>query len=319
MSERGGGQVGLAIVDAARLSASNRERQEELEDRHAALTSRGERERSAQESGRREVYDEVLVPFQAAFSRLKNVDLAELVEFVLPGGTQLSTIELTRVRVSALRAVGAVAGGLTSGAGAGAAAYAAVGAFAAASTGTPIAALSGVAATNATLAFLGGGAIASGGGGVALGTAVLGGLVAAPVLVASAAFVSWHGRSARRTQREVAASLDTAESEFVLAEKRASAVLARSRQFRSLLIDLHDAVSARLPVLVALVDANDDYATFSTDQRRQVIALVGLVTATVALMATPLTDDTGAVSTLSSQVIAETSSQLKNLADEDQL
>jgi hypothetical protein len=318
VSERGGGRVGFAIVDATRLSASNRERQEELEDRQAALSARGERERLAQELRRREVYDEVLVPFQAAFSRLKNVDLAELAEFVLPGDTQLPTIELTQVRVSALRAVGAVAGGLTSGAGAGAAAYAAVGAFAAASTGTPIAALSGAAATNATLAFLGGGAIASGGGGVALGTAVLGGLVAAPVLVASAAFLSWHGRSARRTQREIATSLDTAESEFALTEQRASAVLARSRQFRSLLVDLHEVVAARLPVLAALVDANDDYATFTPEQRRQVITVVGLVTATVALMATPLTDDTGAVSTVSGQVIAETRSQLDDCSDAGQ-
>ena len=43
-----------------------------------------------------------------------------------------------------------------------------------ASTGTAIASLSGVAATNATLAALGGGAIAAGGGGMALGTTILG-------------------------------------------------------------------------------------------------------------------------------------------------
>lgn len=44
-----------------------------------------------------------------------------------------------------------------------------------ASTGTAISTLSGVAATNATLAALGGGSLATGGGGMALGTAVLGG------------------------------------------------------------------------------------------------------------------------------------------------
>lgn len=52
---------------------------------------------------------------------------------------------------------------------------AAVAALGAASTGTPIAALSGAAATNATLAALGGGSLAAGGGGMALGSAVLGG------------------------------------------------------------------------------------------------------------------------------------------------
>jgi hypothetical protein len=44
-----------------------------------------------------------------------------------------------------------------------------------ASTGTAISSLSGVAATNATLAALGGGSIAAGGGGMALGASILSG------------------------------------------------------------------------------------------------------------------------------------------------
>ena len=67
-------------------------------------------------------------------------------------------------------------------------AYGGVGMLATASTGTAISSLSGVAATNATLAYLGGGSLAAGGGGMALGTAVLGGMVAGP-LVAVAGFV----------------------------------------------------------------------------------------------------------------------------------
>ena len=51
-----------------------------------------------------------------------------------------------------------------------------------ASTGTAIASLSGAAYTNALLAWFGGGALAAGGGGIALGTAVLGGIVAGPAI-----------------------------------------------------------------------------------------------------------------------------------------
>ena len=61
-------------------------------------------------------------------------------------------------------------------------AYGAAGTLATASTGTAIASLSGAAATNATLAFFGGGSLAAGGLGMAGGTAVLGGLVAGPAL-----------------------------------------------------------------------------------------------------------------------------------------
>lgn len=51
-----------------------------------------------------------------------------------------------------------------------------------ASTGTAISSLSGVAATNATLAWFGGGSIATGGAGMAGGFWVLGGIVAAPIV-----------------------------------------------------------------------------------------------------------------------------------------
>ena len=52
----------------------------------------------------------------------------------------------------------------------------AVGTFGLASTGTAISTLSGAAATNATLAWLGGGAIAAGGLGMTAGVVVLGGV-----------------------------------------------------------------------------------------------------------------------------------------------
>lgn len=70
--------------------------------------------------------------------------------------------------------VGAGAGTLGGFAAAGAT-TAAVTALGTASTGTAITSLSGAAATNAVLATLGGGTLAAGGGGVALGSALLGG------------------------------------------------------------------------------------------------------------------------------------------------
>ncbi len=61
--------------------------------------------------------------------------------------------------------------------------WALVGTYGAASTGTAIGTLSGAAATNATLAWLGGGTLAGGGLGMAGGTAVLGGIVVIPLVV----------------------------------------------------------------------------------------------------------------------------------------
>lgn len=73
-----------------------------------------------------------------------------------------------------LGGLGGAALGTAGGFAAAGATTAAVMAFGTASTGTAIASLSGAAATNATLAALGGGALAVGGGGIALGTTILG-------------------------------------------------------------------------------------------------------------------------------------------------
>jgi hypothetical protein len=306
--------VGIALMEAARLAKVNRARLEELEDRHAALPARVDRERAATERRRQEIYDGVLVPFRDIFARLKNVDLAELAAIDVPDGGQLPAVQVDRVRLTALHAVGALAGGVTAGAGAGATAFATVGAFAAASTGTSISGLSGAAATSATLAWLGGGSIAAGGGGVAAGTIVLGSLVLAPAVLATAGLVSWQGRRQRRKQRQTATELDQAEREVTLAEQRTAVVLTRSRQIRAVLADLQEQTAARLPGLAELIGAHDDYATYTPGQRAQLAAVVGLVTTTIAVMATPMTDDTGALTDLSGQVLADAQQRLSDLA-----
>ena len=65
---------------------------------------------------------------------------------------------------------------------AGLGAYGSVPLIATASTGTAISTLSGAAATNATLAWLGGGSLAAGGFGMTGGMIALGGIVAGPAL-----------------------------------------------------------------------------------------------------------------------------------------
>lgn len=85
--------------------------------------------------------------------------------------------EIKKVSVGAgvlLGGLGGAAMGTAGGFAAAGATTAAVMTFGTASTGTAIASLSGAAATKATLAAIGGGAIKVGGGGIALGTTILG-------------------------------------------------------------------------------------------------------------------------------------------------
>ena len=120
--------------------------------------------------------------------------------------------ELTEI--SALEISTGAAQGLTAGTAGAFGAYGTVGLLASASTGTAISSLSGAAATNATLAWLGGGSLASGGLGIAGGTWVLGGLVAGPALAIAGYALASKAEEALTKAEEYKAEVNQAIAEL---------------------------------------------------------------------------------------------------------
>ena len=108
------------------------------------------------------------------------------------------------------------AGALSIGTGAlvGIATYGGVSMFASASTGTAIAALSGVAKKNATLAWLGGGPLATGGLGVAGGSVVLGGIVIGAVAVVGGVIAGAKGKAKLAEAKKIHAEAESAVSKM---------------------------------------------------------------------------------------------------------
>ena len=132
-----------------------------------------------------EIWDRQFGRFLALFDQLRRVEIAGSPEIEQLGSNASSKEELAEMHKLSVQASEVVSGGVKaigSGALVGMASYGGATMLASASTGTTISALSGAAATNATLAWFGGGSLAAGGAGMAGGMAVLGGIVAAPVL-----------------------------------------------------------------------------------------------------------------------------------------
>jgi hypothetical protein len=130
----------------------------------------------------------------------------------LEGLEVVSPQQIQEYRTTVLEAENFVAGGLK----AAGAAYAAgqgtvalVGLFGTASTGAAIGGLSGAAAWNATLAWLGGGSLAAGGGGMALGTLVLGGIAVGPALMIGGFVLGGQGEKALTEARRYEAEVTT--------------------------------------------------------------------------------------------------------------
>jgi len=103
----------------------------------------------------------------------------------------------TANRGMAARVIGTAASALAS-----SATFSLVATLGTASTGTAIGSLSGVAATNATLAWLGGGSIAAGGGGVAAGAAILTAGAAVVAIAATAGVMYLYTLGDEMTERE---------------------------------------------------------------------------------------------------------------------
>ena len=149
-----------------------------------------------------EIWDRQLGRFVCLFQELRNVDLQGAAGMdELGGGLEARLADMQAMTKRVAEAVGGGAIAVSSGALMGVASYGGATLLATASTGTAISSLSGVAATNATLAWFGGGSLAAGGLGVAGGAAILGGIVAAPVLAVGGTVLAAKARKNWRLPR----------------------------------------------------------------------------------------------------------------------
>lgn len=121
--------------------------------------------------------------------------------------------------------------------------------WAAASTGTAISTLSGAAATNATLAFLGGGSIASGGGGMVVGAAALNVVTIGPALLVSGFVVAGQGEKAKTKALEGEAAVNVAIAEMRVTKVRFDAIIERAKELDVLLDKLTQRALSTLDTL----------------------------------------------------------------------
>lgn len=193
----------------------------------------------------------------------------------------------TESDAATLKAGGAATAGVAAGAGVAAfgptAAMAVATTFGTASTGTAIGSLSGAAATNAALAWLGGGAISVGGGGMAAGNTFLalagpvGWAIGAATLVGAGAFYSSRNKSIAKRAAEATAALraETAslEASKVEIEALQSSTERCRRECQSQLRELER-------------EAPSDYRGFSQPAKERLAALINNVRSLGELIAT---------------------------------
>ncbi|MEH2262078.1 hypothetical protein [Nostoc sp.] len=156
-----------------------------------------------------------------------------------------------------------------------------------ASTGTLIGGLSGAAAWNATLAWLGGGSLAAGGGGMALGSLVLGGITVGPAVLIGGFVLAGEGEKALAKAWEYNAEVNTAIVKIEAAKDFMQQVKRRITELQGVFECLNKSAILGLEELESLpsFNKNRDASKF------QKVAL--FVKALAEIMKTPVLDNEG--------------------------
>lgn len=199
--------------------------------------------------------------------------------------THYSPEELKNTSVGAgvlLGGLGGAAAGTAGGFAAAGATTAAVMALGTASTGTAIASLSGVAATNATLAALGGGALAAGGGGMALGSLVLGGATLGVGLLVGGIIFNFTGSKLSDKADEAYQQMKEAEKQINRICKYLYKLKKCADSYYDALKNVNDAYQECLKKIktTVILDSKTNWNTFSYDEKLNVencSYLVGLL------------------------------------------
>lgn len=155
-----------------------------------------------------------------------------------------------------------------------------------ASTGTAISTLRGAAAKNATLAFLGGGSLVAGGGGMALGATMLNVATAGPTILTTGLMVKNQGAKARASADRLRTDVDVAIAHIDTRDQLLRGVHDRACELNDILSGLISAATAAVDLLESEpFDIDDDL------QARQLQTALILVKSVREIATAPVADD----------------------------
>lgn len=183
-----------------------------------------------------------------------------------------------------------------------------------ATTGTALSSLTGAAAVNATLAWLGGGALGVGYG-MAGGMVVLGGLVVGPALaVGGALFAS----QARKALNDAYGNREKAEAFKAQAKTIGTAlksIYVRSNQLVKLLDGLDTYFVRHVDDMASTIkQQGTDWMSYSQDEKQQIYRCVQLASAIKIILDTPLLKESGELDQATTKALSNGESCLRLIA-----
>ena len=305
----GAGKTTKAVLDNNRANSINTSANEAVENAKNRLEKqREEVSASLQHLGEEKLFilNNSVDAFLNTFEKIKNVDFTEstgLEELKNLNIDQRDFEELKELGSFALNIAGSATAGVAGGAMTAIGAYGAAQTLACASTGTAISALHGAAATNATLAFFGGGSLASGGLGMAGGTMVLGGLVFGPALMVMGLIAGTKAGEKLEKALENKAQADEITEALNTASFQCSSIRRRTYMFYNLLAHLDTYFLPQIWKMEDIVAGEGtDYRTYKLDSKKAIAAAASTACSIKAVLDTPILKEDGSLTEKSGEV-----------------
>lgn len=293
--------AGKGVNDLVRANRTVRSAQHDHELAIAAVEEcQGRTHEIAEEYGRDQLRAQADTIGRFAEWLERNEHLVERLDRKVVAGVNVAVPSLPKLKFDVEQARSGLVGGfgaLGAAASAQGAALWGVTTFAVASTGTAISGLTGAAATNATLAWLGGGSLAAGGGGMAAGAIVLNLIMIAPAAFITGATVGIVGARQRTRAQEYAAKIAVSIENMETAKMLLEGVDTRIGELQAVLAGLVTRTDHAIDKLESL-DFDPDLHGADFVQGLQLVTAIGEV------IETPVLDsDTGQLTEVSIKIV----------------
>jgi len=251
-----------------------------------------------------ELYKTSILPFIEAYKKIQNIPEKGLNYQEGKESQKAEKLDFKNIELELKSIVGGGVASLGSGGLVGLASYGGVGMLGTTAGGTAIGGLSGAAATNATLAWLGGGSLASGGFGMAGGMAVLGGIVAGPVLAVGGMMLASKAEEARENAYSNLKQAELAEEEMQTAVVKTEAIQRRVNELNDITIKINQYFIPYLSALNYIVLNETNWNNYSNKDRELVIKTVSIAKTLLNLLEVNLLTKDGNLTKDSKEVIA---------------
>lgn len=308
----GAGKTAKAVVNSKKASDLNDIANKSVAEAKAVLEEqRKQVSQSLKHLGEEKLYvlRHSVKDFLEAFEQIKNVDFTEST-----GLEEIKKLKIDKQNFKELKDLESFALSLTEGAGAGLAggaltafaAYNGAMALGTASTGTAISTLSGIAAKNATLAWFGGGSLASGGMGMAGGMMVLGSVVAGPALLVMGAIGDAKASQKLETALKNKAEADKIVESLNTASLQCSAIRRRTYMLYNLLAGLDSYFVPQIWNMQDIINnEGTDYRAYKPESKKAIAVAASTACSVKAVLDTPILTKDGKLTKSSEKVVKE--------------